>query len=340
MKTIKSATTLLLLVHTFCTAQTQFKNCRENALLKNVIVNNAITKEWIGNTNEQGMLTIPENISDIEASHPSFGLITLENAKGTICTDDAGDVLDELVIDMGTDVSKALLEILDHSFAAYKKANKGKKHYQINFKLAEQEQPLETFDGILTLGNLFNSSFNNYTIKWTESIKNNKSFKKLPSHQYIVHIGEIFLADKKTFDKFKKQIQSSTVQRIGTQYYISEKGSSEFITIEADPKTKLVSTYINTELLNKSLPYAFEKGDHQTMGKITMAFTISSDEYFVNDLSVEAKYKIDQKDYNSESFINQKKLTKEEEKKLEGKGVVGFAMDYLKQLDAYLLSLK
>lgn len=152
MKNLKTVIALLMLSQTICTAQTQFKNCADNTLLQNVIVNNAATKEWIGNTDEQGMLTIPDDVSEIEASHPTFGLITMANTKGIICTDESGDVLAELVIDTGASVTKALLEVLDHSFDTYKKANKGKKHYQIDFKLTEQKQPLETFTGILALG--------------------------------------------------------------------------------------------------------------------------------------------------------------------------------------------
>lgn len=339
MNVLKTVITLLLLAPIFCTAQTQFKNCKENIVLQNVVVNNADTNEWIGNTDAQGILVIPEGVDEIEVFHPSFGRITLTNAKGIICTDEAGEILNELVIDTGSEVTKTLLEMLDHSFATYKKTNKGKKYYRVDYKLAEQEQLLETFDGILVLGNLFNSSFNNYTLTWTKGIKGNKSFNKLPRYQYIAHIKEIFLADKKIFDTFKKQIQNSTVQRIGQQYYISEKDSNDFITLDADLETKLISGYLNTQLLNKNTPYAFEKDDRQTMGKIALTFAIDADTYFVEDLSVEAKYKIDHKDYSSETFIKQQKLAKEDEKKLEGKGVVGFAIDYVKQLDAYLNSL-
>lgn len=340
MKKLKTAIALLLLAQTVCTAQTQFKNCAENKLLQNVIVNNAATKEWIGNTNEQGMLNIPEHIAEIEALHPAFGVITMATTKGTICTDEPGELLTEIVIDTGTEVTKALLEILDQSYTTFKKNNKGKKHYQVDFKLTEQQTPLETFAGILALGNLFNSSFNNYTIQWTEAIKDNKSFNKLPRYQYIAHVQEIFFAEKKNFDKLKNHIQSSTVQRIGGQYYVSEKGSSDFITIDTDPQTKLVTAYVNTQLLYDKKQYAFEKDDRQTMGKVAMNFKNDSNDYFVEDLSVEAKYLIDQKNYESESFIKQKKMTKDEEKKLEGKGVVGFAIDYVKQLDAYVTSLK
>lgn len=331
MKNLKTVIVLILLSQTICTAQTQFKNCADNTLLQNVIVNNAVTKKWIGNTDEQGMLTIPNDVSEIEASHPTFGLLTMANTKGTICTDESSDMLEELVIDTGDNVTKALLEVLDHSFETYKKANKGKKHYQIDFKLTEQEQPLETFAGILALDNVFNSSFNNYTIKWTEAAKDNKSFNKLPRYQYIAHVSEIFFAEKKNFDKLKKEIQSSTVQRIGNQYYICEKGSSEFITIDADPTTKLVTGYVNTQLLTDKKQYAFEKNDRQTMGKVAMNFKTAADDYFVDDLCVEAKFLIDQKDYETESFIKQKKMTKDEIKKLEEKGVVGFAIDYVKK---------
>lgn len=64
-----------------------------------------------------------------------------------------------------------------------------------------------------------------------------------------------------------------------------------------------------------------------------MNFRTTADDYFVDDLSVEAKYLIDQKNHETESFIKQKKMTKDEEKKLEAKGPVGFAIDYVKQLD-------
>lgn len=340
MKHITSLLAACLFAHALGSAQTQFKNCHENTVLQNVIVNDAASKEWIGNTDATGTLMIPENVKEIEISHPSFGSVTIPNRKGTICTDEQGEVLNELVIETGDNVTKTLLTLLDHSFSVYKKANKGKKYYEVDYRLAGQNQVLETFRGILALGNVFNSSFNNYTLKWTEAIKDNPSFNKLPRYQYIEHTNEILFADKGVFEKFKKRVQSSKVQHIGNQYFISNNGSEEFVTLDVDATGLLISGYVNTELLNTGKPYAFEKGDKRTMGKVAMTFASGPDAYFAEDLSVEARYLIDGKDYESECFIKQKKLTKEEEKQLKGKGIIGFAVDYTEQLEAYLNSLK
>lgn len=43
------------------------------------------------------------------------------------------------------------------------------------------------------------------------------------------------------------------------------------------------------------------------MGKVAMNFITTADDYFVDDLSVEAKYLIDQKKHETESFIKQKR---------------------------------
>ncbi|HLV51970.1 MAG TPA: hypothetical protein VKY44_08455 [Flavobacterium sp.] len=336
---MKKLIIVLLFMNWAAFAQTQIKNCNENKGLPNAIVNNAVSGEWIGNTDVVGNIVIPETIKRIEVAHPDLGSIILDNQKGEICVDNEGEILNELVIETGTNLKKELLEILDNSYKVYKKDNKGKRFYDIDYQLSDKKgDKLETFNGILALGNLFNTSFNNYKLQWSKSIKDNKSYNKLPSYQYIAHTEEALFTDRKTYNKFKKYVADNDVQKIGNEYFISQGNSEHFVTLEINKEKQLVSKYTNTELFRDKKPYGFEKGDRVTMGKVEVNFDTAND-YFVNNLSVQEKYLIDQKDYHSDCFIKQKKLNKEEQKNLDGKGIIGFATDYVNQLHSFRNSL-
>jgi len=332
---MKKIIILLLLINGSVFAQTQLKNCDENKNLANAIVNNAVSGEWIGNTDASGTINIPETVMEIEITHPDFGSIILDNQKGQICLDKQSEVLNELVIEAGVNLKKELLEILNNSFKTYKKLNKGKRYYDIDFELTDLKgDKLETFSGILALGNVFNSSFNNYTLQWSKSIIDNQSYNKLPSYRYIAHTEEALFTDKKTYNKFRKHIANNDVQKIGNQYFISSENNEHFITLNIDSEKKLISKYTNTEVFRDKKPYGFEKDDKVTMGKVAVTYAVSND-YYISDLAVQEKYLIDQNNYDSDCFIKQKKLNKEEQEKLVGKGIIGFVIDYVEQLRAF-----
>lgn len=321
-------------------AQTQIKNCNENKGLTNAIVNHAVSGEWIGNTDAAGNIVIPENVERIEVAHPDLGFIIVDAKKGVICVDDKSEVLNELVIETGTHLKKNLLELLDNSYKIYKKSNRGKRYYDIDFQLSDKTaDKLETFNGILALGSIFNSSFNNYSLRWSKSVKDNTSFNKLPSYQYIAYTEEALFTDKGTFNTFRKYVADNEVQKIGDQYFIFQKNIDHFITLDVDNEKQLISKLTNTQLFSNKKPYGFEKEDKVTMGKVEVNFDITKD-YFIKNLSVQARYLIDQKDYHSDCFIKQIKLGKEEQKALEGKGIVRFAIDYVRQLEAFKQSLQ
>lgn len=325
----------LLLINGSVFAQTQLKNCDENKNLANVIVNNAVSGEWIGNTDASGNIIIPDNVKQIEIAHPNFGSVVLDNQKGQICIDNDSEILNELVIETGTNLKKELLEILDNSFKVYKKDNKGKRFYDIDYQLTDKaDDKLETFNGILALGNMFTTSFNNYKMQWSKSIIDNPSYNKLPSYQYIDHTKEALFTDKKIYNKFKKHVKENEVQKIGNQYFVYKKDTDHFLTLDVDKEKQLVLKYTNTDVFRDKKPYGFEQGDKVTMGKVEVTFAVTED-YFVNDLSVQEKYLINQKDYNSDSFIKQKKLTKEKQEELIGKGIIGFVIDYVEQFQAF-----
>lgn len=330
----------LLLINATAFAQTQIKNCNEDKGVANAIVNNAISGAWIGNTDVVGNILIPETVKSIEIAHPDFGSIILDNQKGQICIDDQSEILNELVIETGTNLKKELLGMLDNSFKVYKKSNKGKRFYDIDYQLTDKtDDKLETFNGILALGNVFNSSFNNYILHWSKLIIDNPSYNKLPSYQYIAHIEEALFTDKKIYNKFRKYVAENDVQKIGNQYFVSSESSEHFITLDVDKEKQLVLKYTNTDVFRDKKPYGFEQGDKVTMGKVEVTFAVTED-YFVNDLSVQEKYLINQKDYNSDSFIKQKKLSKEEQEQLVGKGIIGFVVDYVEQLRTFRNSSK
>ena len=66
------------------------------------------------------------------------------------------------------------------------------------------------------------------------------------------------------------------------------------------------------------------------MGKVEVYFN-TNDQYYIKTLSVQEKYSIENNIIDSNSFIKQLKLTKEEQKNLEGKGIIGFVVDYVEK---------
>lgn len=337
MKYLGLKTFFLFCVSFVTHAQTQIKNCDDNLPLRNAIVNNANSGEWIGNTDNQGNINIPKNVEKIEIYHPDWGTVTLNNEE-TICVD--SEILDELVIEIGIDSKQKLLEIFDNSYKTYKKANRGKKYYQIDYSLnGEQEGMLEKFNGILAWGSFFSTSFNNYTFEWNKAIKDNKAYEKFSVAQYVSYVNETMFLDKKTYKSFRDFIEQNDIQKIGNQYFVYQKNSEHFVTFDIDTDQQLILKYTNTRIFSPLTPYDFEQGDGIIMGKVEVNFVSDNADYFVQDLSVQEKYLVNNRHYYSDSFIEQKKLSKAEKKNLQGKWIAGFVMDRGDSQRAFLESL-
>lgn len=314
-------------------AQTQFLDCTNQNPLQNAIVSETSTNKWIGNTNENGYINIPKNINSVTVSHPKFGTLSINSFATIVCMDDNSTTLKELIIEDGPTVKNELLKILENSYKSFKKDNKGKRYYEIDFSINENQKKLESFNGILALGNLLNSSFNNYSLYWDSEINKNTVYQKLPSYEYISHIEEAIFTEKKNYLIVKDFIKENKVQKIGSEYVVYKDTDDNFITFIVDSKKQLISKYQNTLILKRIKPTRFTLNDEVLMGKVEVDFE-TINQYFIKTLSVQEKYLIENNIINSNSFIKQLKLNKEEQKKLNGKGIIGFVMDYLDQKDA------
>lgn len=162
----------------------------------------------------------------------------------------------------------------------------------------------------------------------------------MSSYRYISHIEEeMFFINKKMYEKFRNYIAANEVQKTGNQYFVYRQNSEHFFTFDINHDKQLISKYTNTRLFNLTPPYGFETTDKITMGKTEINFNIS-DDYFMQDLSVQEKYLVNNRHYYSDSFIKQKKLNRTEKKSLKGKGIIGFIMDYGDKQRAFTESLQ
>ncbi len=238
--------------------------------------------------------------------------------------------LKELVIENGPTVKKQLLTIFENSYKTFKKDNKGKRYYQIDFNINENHKKLESFNGILALGNVLNTTFNNYSLYWDSEINKNTVYQKLPSYEYISHTEEGVFTDKRIYQLVKDFIQNNKVQKIGDEYVVYKDSDDDFITFTIDSEKQLISKYQNTLVLKRNKPAQFSSNDKVLMGKVEVYFN-TNDQYYIKTLSVQEKYSIENNIIDSNSFIKQLKLTKEEQKNLEGKGIIGFVVDYVEK---------
>ena len=138
--------------------------------------------------------------------------------------------------------------------------------------------------------------------------------------------------NKKNYKKIIEIIENSKVQKISNEIIVYNNSTDDFITFTINEEKKLISKYQNTEVLKRRKPSHFGDTDFVLMGNVEVIYN-TENSYHINSLKVQEKYSIEDKVFHSKSFISQLKLTKEEIKKLNGKGVVGFAIDYVNQKD-------
>lgn len=329
---LKLILSIFLLIYCKTDAQTRFLNCNANTPIQNARVINNNTKEWMGNTDEYGEITIPRETSSILVTHPDFGNININTLTDIICLDSNSSTLKELVIESGTEVKKQLLVILENSYKKFKKDNKGKDYYKIDFNLSEGKKKIETFNGILGLGSLLSTTINNYKLHFNKETHYQDLHKKLPSFEYISHIEEAIFTDKKSYNKIKDFVNKNKIQKINNEIIVSNITTDDYITFTINEEKQLIEKYQNTEVLKREKPSYFSSTDWILMGNVEAIYHTASN-YHINTLKVQERYKIDDITIQSNSYINQLKLTKEEQNNLNGKGVIGFAIDYVNQKD-------
>lgn len=337
MKTINT-----LLISLFCfinlQAQTKFIDCSNNNPYSNAIVTNSDTNQWFGNTDTQGNIVLPDNIKTVIITHPSIGEQSVMIEGSTNCIDSSIEDLEGIVIEVN--VKEKFLESLNYSFEMYKKENKGKRFYNINSRIYEEKgnTSLESFKGILVLDNIFNTSFNNYELSWSAKSVKNKTFDKIETFTYLNHIDYNIFASKSNFKDFIKYVNANKVSKIKNTYYIYPPESDEFISVEIDPNTNLVTNFINTELtINSNLakPTTFEANDKIIMSRFEIKYN-HNNSYYIEKLNANEKYLVDNEIYALENELKQEKLNKEQVKNLKGKGLFGFAFDYVKKREDFV----
>lgn len=329
----------IIFYYSFSNSQTKITNCITNDSVINAIVINSQTSEWIGTTDDDGIIEISSNIKSITIIHPDYGETAIEINNDAVCLTSETEMLDEIVIDFN--FKNELLEILDNSYKNFQTHNKGKKNYRIEYSLLSQNDGiLESFKGIVSLGSIFTTTINNYELNWTVASIGNKSYKKLSSYEYFSYLSEYSLFNNKyRYRDLKDYIQNNEVVRIGNQYYVYRKNSDHFFVIDVNLDKKLISKYKNTEITanfhRQSNKEKFGTNDKKTANSLQVIFNIV-DGYDIEEMTVNESYEIDNQNFYANSIINSLKLNKNEIKNLNGKGLIGFAKDYYKQQQEFL----
>jgi len=337
MKTIFYLITIFFCTY-FSNGQTKIIDCNTNMPVKNAIITNTQTREWIGNSDTNGFIKIPSKVNSVTIIHPNFGEIVKELPNNEICLDKNTEILDELIIDLNA--KNELLEIIDKSYKIYKKNNKGKKHYSINHSLSSKlNGMLETFEGVVSLGSFVSTTLNNYKLNWTPAIIENSSYKKLSSVEYFSYLTEyVFFYNKYRYRNFRDYVNTHDVTKMGNRYYIYKGNNDHYFVIEVDLAQKLISKYTNTEIdgsfHRKSKNSKFGVNDKTLAANLKVEFNLSK-AYNIKEMNVNEVYLVDGEMFYMNSTINSLNLTKSEIKKLKGKGIIGFVTDYIKQQQSF-----
>ncbi len=225
-------------------AQTQFYNCNENTPIKNLMVFDS-NNNYIGLTNENGVLEKEFSDTKLVINHPSYGNQTINvSDKSKICIDYFNEELEELFIEKGLHVQKELLQALEISFNAFSDANSQKSIYKITDHAFVNNVLNESLLGYLKVNSNGKSiRYLDPNYKFTEYI-HKKEYNHYINPQYSAFAldEQIFpLHNKKDYQQFVSMITESETSKSGNYYYIDLPKIDDFITIEVDPKSKKIS---------------------------------------------------------------------------------------------------
>lgn len=319
-------------------AQTQFYNCDENIPLNNLMVFDS-SNNYIGLTNENGVLEKEFSDTKLVINHPTYGNQTIiVSDKSKICIDYFNEELDELFIEKGLHVQKELLQALEISFKAFSDEKSAKSIYKISDNAYVNNVLNESLSGYLKINSNGKSiRYLNPHYKFTEYIhKKEYNFYISPTYTPIALHEQIFpLHNKKDYQQFVSMITESETSKSGNYYYIDLPKIDDFITIEIDPKSRKVSR-ISFPKVQKDARGKF-KESYQQYTNTEMFFDTQST-YKMTSLELKNYYEIEGKKVHYDFKAVEVNLPKKEISDMKSMGfggIGGLVPYYMNQRRAY-----
>lgn len=306
-------------------AQKQFVNCDSQKPISNLMIFDA-DSNYIGITNEKGILEKELSSKQISINHPMYGNQKIDvTEENRICIDFFNEELQELFIEKGISVRQELLNALQISYKAFSDENSGKTIYKIADHAFSDNILNESLVGYLRItGNGKNIRYLNPKYEFTEYIH-----KKEYNYYIIPHYGpfaldkQIFpLHNRKDYKQFVTLINESEISKSENHYYIDLPDIDDFITIELASESKKIAKI--------SFPKV-RKDSRQKLGSFTQyvnteMFFDDNNGYKMNRLELKTYYQIEDKKVHYEFKAVEVDLLKEEVSEMKTYRLLGIAM--------------
>lgn len=337
MKYLLLLVTALISVTSF--AQKQFVNCETQKPISNLMVFDT-DQNYIGITNEKGIIEKELLSQQIIINHPEYGNQTVDITKDRICIDFFNDELDELFIEKGLHVQKELLQALEISFKAFSDEKSGKSIYKISDNAYVNNVLNESLFGYLKIDTNGKSiRYLDPHYKFTEYIhKKEYNHYINPSYTPIALYEQIFpLHNRKDYKEFISMINESETSKSGNYYYIDLPKIENFITIEIDPKSKKINR-ISFPKVQKDGRGKFKEGYIQYTN--TEMFFDTQSTYKMTSLELKNYYEIEGKKVRYDFKAAEVNLPKKEVSAMKSVGFGGIGLNdlvsvYMKQRRTY-----
>ncbi|MDO5635672.1 MAG: hypothetical protein Q4G18_00285 [Myroides sp.] len=337
MKYLLLLVTALISVTSF--AQKQFVNCETQKPISNLMVFDT-DQNYIGITNEKGIIEKELLSQQIIINHPEYGNQTVDITKDRICIDFFNDELDELFIEKGLHVQKELLQALEISFKAFSDEKSGKSIYKISDNAYVNNVLNESLFGYLKIDTNGKSiRYLDPHYKFTEYIhKKEYNHYINPSYTPMALYEQIFpLHNRKDYKEFISMINESETSKSGNYYYIDLPKIENFITIEIDPKSKKINR-ISFPKVQKDGRGKFKEGYIQYTN--TEMFFDTQSTYKMTSLELKNYYEIEGKKVRYDFKAAEVNLPKKEVSAMKSVGFGGIGLNdlvsvYMKQRRTY-----
>lgn len=337
MKYLLLLVTALISVTSF--AQNQFVNCETQKPISNLMIFDT-DKNYIGITNEKGIIEKELLSQQILINHPEYGNQTIDVTKDPICIDFFNEELEELFIEKGLHVQKELLQALEISFKAFSDANAHKSIYKITDHAFVNNVLNESLLGYLKVNSNGKSiRYLDPYYKFTEYIhKKEYNHYINPSYTPKALYEQIFpLHNKKDYKQFVSMINESENSKSGNYYYIDLPKIDDFITIEIDPKSKKISR-ISFPKVQKDGRLKFKEGYMQYTN--TEMFFDTQSTYKMKSLELKNYYETEGKKVHYDFKAVEVNLPKKEVSAMKSVGFGGIGLNdlvsvYMNQRRAY-----
>nr|WP_298003144.1 hypothetical protein [uncultured Flavobacterium sp.] len=337
MKYLLLLVTALISVTSF--AQNQFVNCETQKPISNLMIFDT-DQNYIGITNEKGIIEKELFSQQIIINHPEYGNQTIDITKNRICIDFFNEELEELFIEKGLHVQKELLQALEISFKAFSDENSQKSIYKIIDQAFVNNVLNESLLGYLKISS--NGKSIRYLephYKFTQYIhKKEYNYYINPQYSAFALDKQLFpLHNKKDYKLFVSMITESENSKSGNYYYIDLPKIDDFITIEVDPKSKKISR-ISFPKVQKDGRLKFKEGYMQYTN--TEMFFDTQSTYKMTSLELKNYYEIEGKkvryDFNAiEVNLPKKEVSTMKSYPLTGIGLNSLINVYMNQRRAY-----